>query len=120
VENPATLEYWGRVVRAAALCHDLGHLPFSHGIEGLLTDIDHEDLSRKVIEGPIIGEILKCAQPPINGTDVVKLALERKKVTDLAYTPWQEILNQVITGECFGADRMDYLLRDSYHLGVSH
>ena len=35
--------YWRRVVRMAALCHDLGHLPFHAG--RLLPDRKHEDLS---------------------------------------------------------------------------
>ena len=120
LENPATVEYYGRVVRIAALCHDLGHLPFSHGIEELLGKKDHEDLSKELIQSPEVSEILRQSQPPINVTDVVKLALEKEKVKDLNPKPWEEILNLVITGECFGADRMDYLLRDSYHLGVSH
>src|SRR6266702_813916 len=45
--NVADLGYWRRVVRMAALCHDVGHLPFSHAAEEqLLPDgWNHERLS---------------------------------------------------------------------------
>jgi hypothetical protein len=41
------LPYWRRTLRAAALCHDMGHLPFSHAAEGELLPAGyaHEDLS---------------------------------------------------------------------------
>jgi HD superfamily phosphohydrolase len=46
-------EYWRQVLRCAALCHDLGHLPFSHASEkDLLPEgWDHERLSQEIIMG---------------------------------------------------------------------
>ena len=32
----------------------------------------------------------------------------------------EAILSEIITGDAFGADRMDYLLRDSHHTGVAY
>src|SRR6185437_10922852 len=33
---------------------------------------------------------------------------------------WETLLSEIIIGDAFGADRMDYLLRDSHHAGVSY
>jgi HD superfamily phosphohydrolase len=33
---------------------------------------------------------------------------------------WEAILSEMIIGDAFGADRMDYLLRDSLHAGVGY
>ena len=43
--NPAALGYWRQVLRMAALCHDIGHLPFSHAAEDdlLPEGWNHED-----------------------------------------------------------------------------
>ena len=49
--------------------------------------------------------------------------LGRKKSKDymnVDLDEWESILSEIITGDVFGADRMDYLLRDSYHTGVAY
>ena len=38
----------------------------------------------------------------------------------MVLSTWETVLAEIIIGDAFGADRMDYLLRDSYHLGVSY
>lgn len=35
-------------------------------------------------------------------------------------SPWKTLLNEIICGNTFGADRIDYLLRDSWHAGVAY
>lgn len=118
-EDPDELGYWRRVLRAASLCHDLGHLPFSHAAESLLPDgWDHERLSAAYIESDQMESVWSSMTPPLRSEDVALLAVGPEHGE--AFKPWQAILSEMITGDVFGADRMDYLLRDSHHVGVAY
>lgn len=113
------VSYWRRVLRLAALCHDLGHLPFSHAAEDLLPpDTDHEAISRAYIMSEEMRAIWGSLEPPINPEHVALLAVGPTEGQTVP--PWQAILTEIITGDVFGADRMDYLLRDSLHTGVAY
>ncbi len=116
------LAYWRRVLRMAALCHDTGHLPFSHAAEEHLLPAgwDHERLTRKIILSPEMQAIWAKMTPPLRPLDIVKLAIGKRKAKDLDFSRWEEILAEIIVGDAFGVDRMDYLLRDSYHAGVAY
>ncbi|MHA1864519.1 MAG: HD domain-containing protein, partial [Candidatus Thorarchaeota archaeon] len=116
--------YWRRVIRIAALCHDIGHLPFSHTGEHLFPDKwNHEKMTAVLIE-KCLQDILMNQTMPIRVNDVVKIAIGPRKIKDIhsswELTPWEAILSEIITGDVLGVDRMDYLLRDSYHIGVAY
>lgn len=123
------LAYWRQVVRFAALCHDLGHLPFSHTAESvLLQEGGHEKWTLNLIESSFLSSIWDRFQkdfPQENVIeDVIKISLGEKKFAEVrpkqTFTSWQNVLSQLITGDFFGADRIDYLLRDSRSTGVSY
>ena len=120
--NPDQRTYWRRVVRMAALCHDIGHLPFSHAAEKeLLPDgWDHERLTQVIIFSDEMKEIWHSVTPPLRHEDIEKLAVGPKKSKSSEFTDWEAILAEIIVGDAFGVDRMDYLLRDSYHTGVAY
>jgi len=122
IQDEDKLRYWRRVLRVAALCHDLGHLPFSHGAEKELlpTGLTHESLTRELILGPDMKSMLGDMTPPLRAEDVAKLAVGHAKVKDVTFSNWEAILSEIITGDAFGVDRMDYLLRDSHHMGVAY
>ena len=121
VEDEAQRLYWRRVVRLAALCHDIGHLPFSHAAERqLLPDgWSHERISRDIILSELSNHFEDMI-PPVRADHVAKLAVGPKKAKDLPFSPWERILSEIIVGDAFGVDRMDYLLRDSLHAGVAY
>jgi HD superfamily phosphohydrolase len=111
--------YWRRVLRAAALFHDVGHLPFSHAAEGLLPDgWDHEELSRAHILSDEMRGVWQQTIPPVIAEHVAAVAVKPRKGETVP--PWIAILRDIITSNVFGADRMDYLLRDSHHIGVAY
>jgi len=116
--NSFEYKYWRRVLRMAALSHDLGHLPFSHAAEDMLPDKrTHEDITLDIIYGPEMAQIWKDIL--ISAEDVGKLAVGPKHYPK-PLSDWETLLSEIIIGDAFGADRMDYLLRDSHHAGVSY
>ncbi len=107
-----------RVVRMAGLLHDIGHGPFSHLFEPIMEKangrpVSHESISRMILRqdpeiSGILGEMaakVECvlARRPVPGWSLQESALAA----------------DVISGP-LDVDRMDYLRRDSYHLGVSY
>jgi len=119
--NSDELRYWRRVLRMAALCHDIGHMPFSHAAEDLLPEgWDHERVTQEIIASDDMKQIWKNMTPPLRHEDIIKLAVGPKKAKNLQFSDWEAILSEIIVGDAFGVDRMDYLLRDSRHLGVAY
>ena len=106
----------------AALCHDIGHLPFSHAAEKdiLPKGWNHERLSVEVIKSAEMEEIWKSMTSPLRSSDIAKVAVGMKYLPDEKFSDWEIILSEIIVGDALGADRMDYLLRDSHHAGVAY
>lgn len=122
-------EYWRQILRLSALCHDLGHLPFSHVAEKtLLGKAGHEEWTLKIIESshlqPVWDAMEKRYPNQSIRQHVMKCSLGQEKLKslrpDMAFTPFEKIYSQVITGDFFGSDRIDYLLRDARATGLSY
>lgn len=117
------LAYWRQVVRMAGLCHDLGHLPFSHAAEDdlLPEGWSHERISWNLVLSEEMGALWQNMTPPLRAEDVAKLAVGKKHAPDgVEFSLWEDVLSEIIVGDAFGVDRMDYLLRDSHHAGVEY
>lgn len=126
--------YWRRVLRLGALCHDLGHLPFSHTAEHeLLGDLGHEIWTGRMIDSKYLEPVWDSLQNEYQKEgieadvkrDVMKLAIGEEKYLGFykegqPFTPWEQIVSEIITGDFFGSDRIDYLLRDSQCTGLAY
>ncbi len=108
-----------KLLRMAGLLHDIGHFPFSHVLENTVSklcekknsdwDGKHETLGKKIILTTEIGENIE--QEGIDKKSVVSL---------LTSEMFASLAKHQIISSGLDADRLDYLLRDSYYAGVSY
>ena len=91
------------LIRISALLHDIGHGPFSHVSEGVLS-VKHEKLTEYVIKETSMRDLLEEKYDINEICDIVN---------------GQGHLGPIVSGE-LDVDRMDYLLRDSHNTGVAY
>ena len=99
-----------KILRLAALLHDIGHGPFSHLFEEIIQKkkMSHEDFGKEIILKSEIGDVLS------------KQGFDKRFITKVAFgnSKFQH-LNEIVSG-ALSADMMDYLLRDGYFTGAEH
>jgi len=129
----AGLDRTRKIVRLAALLHDIGHTAFSHSGEEsmpLLTEehpryksdekrrYNHEDYSIAAIKflfKDLIERHLLSVSLGIRVEDVTAM------LGDLSVPPTSSsVIWKVLISGQLDADRADYLLRDSLHIGVNY
>jgi len=101
-------------IRLAALLHDVGHAPFSHLFEPLLTKYlgkTHEDMAFWIITESELSSALRAEG--FDPNEVGKLAVG--KLGDSQHP----FLDQIIRSSV-DVDKMDFIVRDSYHTGAGY
>jgi HD superfamily phosphohydrolase len=133
-----------QVLRLAALCHDLGHAPFSHctefampllkalkiaaydpeAIEARLElQASHEDYTIGILTQSSLTKTI-ADHFPFTGQHIAALISHDVAVPDDGFfedqgIDYQHILSQLISSE-LDADRMDYLCRDAWYSGARY
>jgi len=123
--DPAGLSRDRQLIRLAALLHDIGHAPFSHASEEVMPANEktkkhykHEDYSSEIITAQMKDVIEKH---PINKTNYKITAEEVAALLEGNVSILEgKVFWKVIISSQLDADRGDYLLRDSYHIGVKY
>jgi len=118
VENSNISEYTSndevQMVKLAALLHDVGHGPFSHIFEHLLSKFmkkTHEDMTFWIVRNSELAD--KLGELGFNSDEIAKLSVGRLSKSGKAF------LDQIIQS-AVDVDKLDFIVRDTYHTGAEY
>lgn len=138
-DRPDTRARLRAAVRLAALCHDLGHPPFSHCMEFAMPaaaslspgwfrladpgrQATHEDYTVAILEHTDLRRAIE-ANLPFSARHVAALIRSDVKATDDFFVDGgldhRRLLSQIVSSE-LDVDRMDYLVRDATYTGARY
>lgn len=100
-----------KTIRFASLLHDIGHGPFSHVFEEILSIVNQKNVGHEEITVTIIKNVPEISNILGNSLEDVLELFENRIIESAS----KEILSSKID-----ADKLDYLRRDSYHAGVTY
>ncbi|MBD3370256.1 HD domain-containing protein [Candidatus Fermentibacteria bacterium] len=114
------LKRWIDLLESAGMLHDIGHMPWSHTLEPLYTELtgrNHMDLVAGLVTGEESLGIQGCGRIP---TILSDHGIDPREVADLICSRFDgpPFLQQMIFGEV-DADMLDYLQRDFHFTGVA-
>jgi HD superfamily phosphohydrolase len=101
-------------LRLASLLHDVGHGPLSHLFEPLLSKYvkkNHEDMTLWLIENSELNDMIR--KEGFDPTRISRLAIGKLIDKNKPY------FNHVIRSP-IDVDKMDFIVRDSYHTGAAY
>lgn len=137
---PAVRDRFRRLVRFAALCHDLGHAPFSHCTEFAMPPVrdlgiswyadggtsdrraTHEDYTIAILQHTELAGVI-AAHADFTARHVAALISNDVAIDDGLFEvdglSHRRVLSQIVSSE-LDVDRLDYLVRDSYYTGARY
>ena len=138
-EDPSRRSQLRSLVRLAALCHDIGHAPFSHCTEFSMPPLkdlqipwykhdvasrraSHEDYSIAILANTSLAEVVG-RHFPFTARHIAALVSKEVTVEDDLFLDGRfnhrALLSQIVSSE-LDVDRLDYLVRDALHTGTAY